>query len=228
MRRTPIREREACAVLFTCSCKYLRACFVEEQEVHFFHWGGDGVGDEGNDVAIRELDQDLLAMAAMDYYADRGTLDYLLHAARRLRTHHNRGFALVTSTGTPVHFCWVSEFESLAMQELHQRLRAPSPNAVLIFDCWTPESMRGRSHLATATAAVARRLSSSGEVPWIFASAQNHASLRGIGEAGFSYQFTMHARRLLGLIRTVEIAHKPAASSVLMSTGIRDYAHSEN
>jgi hypothetical protein len=47
-------------------------------------------------------------------------------------------------------------------------------------------------------------------------------------KAGFSYKFTMRRRRLLGVTRTVETAQEPVTSLASVSTGLCDYAHSEN
>lgn len=198
-----------------------RHYFMGQQEVHFFQWCGDPIETEREGLAIHELDQDLLATAAMEYNADQSTLDYLLRAAQRLQTARQRGFALVTSSGTPLHFSWVTEFENFEVHELREHLRAPSHKAVLIFDSWSPESVRGHNHFATAIAAIARRLLSSGEVPWIFAAAENHASLKGIVKAGFSYQFTMSRRRALGLQSRVEMIHKPLAPLTIMNSGFQ-------
>jgi hypothetical protein len=200
---------------------------VGREEVHFFQYG-NGIGAQSDGFLIRKLDLDLLGQAALEYYQDRGTLAYLLRAAQRLRMGVNPGFALLDSSGTPVHFCWVSEFESFKMQELEQRLTAPSANAVLIFDCWSPVPMRGRNHFATAIAGVAGELCSSGKVPWIFAAARNYASVNGILKAGFNYRFTMRRRRLFGLTRAVKTMHRPLTPVSSVSAGRRDYVHSEN
>lgn len=200
---------------------------IGREEVHFFQYG-NGIGAQADGFLIRKLNLDLLGQAALDYYEDRGTLAYLLRAAQRLRMGVNPGFALLDSNGTPVHFCWVSEFENFKMQELERRLTAPSANAVLIFDCWSPVSVRGRNHFATAIAVVAGELCSSGKMPWIFAAARNYASVNGILKAGFNYRFTMHRRRLFGLTQAVKTIHRPVTPVSSVSAGLRDYVHSEN
>jgi CelD/BcsL family acetyltransferase involved in cellulose biosynthesis len=216
-----------------CSCVRLLATrfgrqLMGRQEVHFFQWSGNLVGVQAEGTAIRELDQEMLALAAIEYSTDKETLDYLARAGQRLQAGASRGFALVTSSPAPVHFCWVSAFEGFEMRELEQRLKAPSLKAVLIFDCWSPTSVRGRNYFATSITTVASRLGSSGEVPWIFAAAQNRASVNGIMKAGFDYKFTMRRRGLLGLTRTDETARKAVVSRTPIGDGLRDYAHSEN
>jgi CelD/BcsL family acetyltransferase involved in cellulose biosynthesis len=206
----------------------VRDRMMGEKEVHFFQWGGYIVGAQDDGFVIRELDLNLLGLAAIEYFDDRGTLDYLARSAQRLRTGSSRGFALVASSGIPVHFCWVSEFEGFEIRELKQQLKASSPQAVLIFDCCNPEATRGHNYFATGIAGVASRLRSAGEVPWIFEAARNRASVHDIMKAGFIHKFTMRCRHLLGLTQTVETAQQPVVSFATMSTGLRDYAHFEN
>jgi CelD/BcsL family acetyltransferase involved in cellulose biosynthesis len=205
-----------------------RDCFAGQQEVHFFHWPGNTSAPQGDGVVLRQIDVDVLATAAMEYHADRGTLAYLLRSAQRLRTDSSRGFALVTPNGMPVHFCWVRKFENFEMQELGQCLRAPTPSAVLIFDSWSPETVRGRRYFTTTIAAMAAALRCSGEDAWIFAAAQNFSSLSGIVQAGFTYQFTMSRRRALGLACKVQTGYRPVASLARLNIGLGHYAHSEN
>ena len=198
------------------------------REVHFFQWCGDRGVTFVEKLSIRELDADLLGVAAMEYHDDQATLEYLLRAAQRLRTGSNQGYALLTGIGTPVHFCWVSDFERFEMQELQQHLTAPQRGAVLIFDCWSPLAVRGRGYFATAIAALANRLWVSGEMPWIFAAAKNYASLKGVREAGFIHRFTMRQRRFLGLKKAVEMAYCAADSLAPVVATVHGCAHSEN
>jgi CelD/BcsL family acetyltransferase involved in cellulose biosynthesis len=207
----------------------VRDSVVGRDEAHFFQWcGTDDIGPQYDSLDVREADPNLLGLAAIEYADDKETLDYLLRAVRRLRARAERGFALVTSTGKPLHFCWASDFENFELQELEQQLTVPSPNAVLLFDCWTPGKLRGRNHFATGIALVSRRLWSSGEVPWIFGAARDYPSLKGIAKAGFTYKFTMGRRRFLGLTQTVKMVHKPIASLAPVRGTLRDYAPSEN
>ena len=103
----------------------------------------------------------------------------------------------MTDEGIPVHFCWVKEFEGFQMAELNRKLQAPRENAVMIFDCFTPESARGHGFFPQAIAMLARHLSSQGKSAWIFGAETNRASVRGIEKTGFQYKFTLGRRRVL-------------------------------
>jgi len=226
--RSYVQERglQASASLIV---RRVRDSVVGWDEAYFFQWcGTDDIGVQCDSLDIREVDPNLLGLAAIEYAEDKETLAYLLRAARRLRARAERGFALVTSTGTPLHFCWASDFENFELQELEQQLTAPSPNAVVLFDCWTPGKVWGRNHFATAIALVSRKLWSSAEVPWIIAAGKNSPSLEGIAKAGFTYKLTMRRRRFLGLTQTVKMVHKPIGSLAPVRGTLRDYAPSEH
>jgi len=197
------------------------------ESLRFFQWCGRVPVAQDESVDIRELDANLLALAAIEYSDDQGTLDYLLHGAERLRTGMARGFALLTSSGMPVHFCWVSKFEDLAMHGLNTWPGAPGPTVTAIFDSWSPKSMRRRNYFPIAMAAVASWVFSSGEAPWIFTAAQNHASVNDILKAGFAYKFTIR-RHFFSMRRTGKGADKPAVSPALAGNGLCHYVHSEN
>ena len=66
------------------------------------------------------------------------------------------------------------------MPELERTLRAPCADAVMIFDCFTPASVRGHGFFSRAIAALAYLLNSEGKAPWMFGAATNQASLREI------------------------------------------------
>lgn len=151
--------------------------------------------------SLRLIDLDLLASAVRQYSEDEETLTYLLRCAKRLRIDACMGFALVTEEGTPVHFCWAKAFEGFEMAELGRKLQAPCANAVMIFDCFTPVSVRGHGYFVEAIAAVARRLQSEGKVPWIFAAAANRVSVRGIEKTGFAFKFSLGRRKMFGFVK---------------------------
>ncbi len=65
----------------------------------------------------------------------------------------------------------------------------------MIFDCYTPASVRGHGFFAAAIAALANQLHAQGKAPWIFGAATNRASLRGIEESGFTHKFTLGRKR---------------------------------
>jgi hypothetical protein len=103
----------------------------------------------------------------------------------------------MTGEGMPVHFCWAKEFEGFQMAELDRKLKTPCENAVMIFDCFTPESARGHGFFPQAIAMLATRLISQGKSAWIFGAETNRASVQGIEKSGFKYQFTLGRRRIL-------------------------------
>src|SRR5258708_8402374 len=88
----------------------------------------------------------MLAIAAMSYENEEDTLSYLIRSARRLQLRTTQGLTLIDAGNTPVHFCWVADFEGFEMKELKTRLTAPSQNAAMICNCWTPQSTQGRNY----------------------------------------------------------------------------------
>ncbi len=151
--------------------------------------------------AILPVDLDLLAIAAMHYVDDPETAAYLLRAAERLRSSENKGFALVTSEGLPVHFCWLTDFEKFSATESKYALKPPSQACAVIFDCWTPLSIRGQGHYKNAIAGVASQLE---ESALIFLSATNAAALRGAEAAGFVKRFSLLDKRFMLSRRVIE------------------------
>jgi CelD/BcsL family acetyltransferase involved in cellulose biosynthesis len=167
-------------------------------EVLFFDCPVSNDNPKGSSgLTLSRLNFDIVGAGAIRYERDRATLDYLMRSANRLRSEENGGFALVTAEGTPVHFCWVKDFEGFEMAELGRRLKAPGANAVMIFDCFTPASARGHGFFAEAIAALAHRVRSEGKSPWIFGAATNRASLRGIEKSGFMHRFSLGRKRVL-------------------------------
>jgi hypothetical protein len=171
----------------------------DEREIFFLEWREDiGLGASHGDsdfLAIKPLDPHLLAVAAMNYFDDQETLSYLLRAAKRLDSDESQGFALVNTDAAPVHFCWVTRFEGFHMAELDHTLKAPSPDSVLLFDCWTPQSIRGRGYYGLAISRVAARLRASGKTPWIFSAATNRSCTRGIEKSAFTPRFSLIRKR---------------------------------
>jgi CelD/BcsL family acetyltransferase involved in cellulose biosynthesis len=163
-------------------------------------------------TTLRLLDSDLLGAAAIRYVDDPSTLDYLLRSAQRVRSGDDRGFALLNAEGTPVHFCWAKDFEGFHLAELERTLQAPRADAAMIFDCYTPTSVRGHGFFADAIAALADQLCSEGKVPWIFGVATNRASLRGIEKSGFTYRFTLGRKRVLSFNRAKDSIDSPSSS----------------
>jgi len=165
--------------------------------VHFFDWPASEENAGGcSGLSLRRLDDDIVGDAAIHYQDDRATLRYLIRCAQRLRAEGDGGFALLTAEGTAVHFCWVKHFEGFEMAELGRTLNAPSADAVMIFDCFTPIAARGQGFFADAIAALARQLHSEGKAPWIFGAATNLESLRGIEKSGFTRRFSLGRKRI--------------------------------
>jgi CelD/BcsL family acetyltransferase involved in cellulose biosynthesis len=169
-------------------------------EVLFFDWPQEScVARESRGLTLRPFDVDVLGVAGIHHAEDPSMEVYLRRSAQRLRSKRDRGFALITAEGTPVHFCWVKDYEGFEMEELGRTLHAPGPAAVMIFDCFTPAPVRGNGFFSDAIAALASQLQAAGETPWIFAAAANQASVRGIEKSRFTYRFTLGRRRFLFL-----------------------------
>jgi CelD/BcsL family acetyltransferase involved in cellulose biosynthesis len=188
--------------------------FDRSEEVRFYEWGERRPSRAINDeFRLQPIDLSILASAAMAFENDPETANYLLRSAQRLHgsTQQQAGYALIDASGAPIHFCWVAPFEGFAMAELQTRLSAPVPDAELIFDCWTPQSMRGRGLYATAIAKLAEQVIGSGRSAWIFSAASNQTSARAIERAGFVYRYSMIARKTpLGWKISDKKAHFPA------------------
>jgi len=214
--RARLRETGLSGLLTWFSRQIWRS-LVAFDEVFFFDRSAINPKGSGG-VTLRRLDSDLLGAAAIGYADDAATLAYLLRSAQRFRSENDRGFALLTAEGKPVHFCWVKEFEGFWLSELERTLRAPCADAVMIFDCFTPASARSHGFFAVAIAALAAQLHSEGKAPWIFGAATNQASLRGIEKSGFTYKFSLGRKRVLFLKKAKDLipSSKPAntASSV--------------
>ncbi len=161
-------------------------------EVSFLEWGGEAMAP-AEDLGVRPLSAKLLAGAAMRFEGEEDTLQYLLRSAKRIQSSGAEGFALVCADGAPVHFSWVAPFENFKMPELGRTLQEPAAGAVLMFDCWTPASQRGRGYFAQCTAWVAGLMLEKGKRPWIFSVAPN--STAGLERAGFVPRFTWSRKK---------------------------------
>jgi CelD/BcsL family acetyltransferase involved in cellulose biosynthesis len=179
------------------------------EEVFFFEWAGKelsgcapavAASDHVEAVNVQPISAKLLASAAIKYAHDEETLNYLLRSATRLRSRVD-GFALISSSGEPVHFCWVAPFEGFKMSELRHVLREPAAGSVLLFDCWTPESGRRRGYYGLCASQVATRLRASGKRPWIFSAAANLPSVHALERAGFVQRFSLTRKKKLFLSR---------------------------
>lgn len=169
------------------------AAISSKTEILFFE---PDQADQFNSSALQliPLTWDLLSEAAIANADDAQSLQYLMRCAKRLKKSGAAGYGLRNADGRLVHFLWTQPYDGFHSAELGTALTspgAPDPNAVLIFDCWTPASVRGQSHYATALRLLSGTLSKQGKQIWIFSVSSNTSSLRGIVSAGFQYRFSM-------------------------------------
>jgi Acetyltransferase (GNAT) domain len=200
------------------------ACLLNSyDEVVFYQWRDDlsaqGLGVSGEGLSLRPVALETLAVAAMSYEHEGETLGYLLRSASRLHSKTGQCFALVDPESTPVHFCWVRDFEGFKMEELKIRLSAPNQNAAMIFDCWTPQSKRGRGYYRIALSLAARLLSKDGKEPWVFSVATNHSSRRGIERAGFERRYSMICRKTFAWHQVSKVAFDGPGPTVEAQVG---------
>ena len=168
---------------------------------------------------IKSIDLELLATSAIEHADDSETLAYLLRCAPRLHE-AQRGFALVSDSGIPVHFVWIAPLEGFHLVELNLKMPSDDPKSVLLFDCWTPISVRGQDYYAIAIHMLAAKLLAEGRSPWIFSAATNLFSVRGIEKAGFLRRYSLSRRKLLlwQKITTREVPEIPLAPVEVSAT----------
>jgi CelD/BcsL family acetyltransferase involved in cellulose biosynthesis len=187
------------------SGSWMARAFSGGAEFSFLEWAGPGV-PLAEDRRVQPVSAKLLAGAAMKYEHEDDTLQYLLRSAKRLQSRESGGFALVTTDGAPVHFCWASPFDGFVMPELGQALKQLVPDSVLMFDCWTPRSQRGRGHYARCTSLVAGLMLENGKRPWIFTAAPS--STAALERAGFVPRFSLVRERKLFFSRIAQLEFK--------------------
>jgi CelD/BcsL family acetyltransferase involved in cellulose biosynthesis len=174
----------------------LRDLLWSEVEVFFYEWRSSATV-EAKALRLQTLGLSELASATLQYAGDDATIAYLLRAVDRLREENAQGFGLIEQGGTYVHFAWVTAFDGFFLSELGARVNAPSPDSVMLFDCWTPPAERGHGYYGQAIALVARRMQEKGKKPWIFSAAANDASVRGLARAGFQRRYSLICQRVL-------------------------------
>ena len=216
LKMQPALERRTRSVLARCSlitkrlrrsgiletCRWaggrLRRSITARDEVFFYDLSDPEPSLLGVDgVCLKTLDLNLLAAAAMQNENDESTLTYLLRCAQHLRTGNRKGFALVNRAGEFLHFAWAGPFDEFYCSEVSSSLAAPEPDSMLLFDCWTPLSQRGRGYYALAVARVGSLVQSQGERPWIFSAAANTPSVTALEKAGFKRRFSVIRKRVL-------------------------------
>jgi CelD/BcsL family acetyltransferase involved in cellulose biosynthesis len=183
----------------------LRQIFFGNTEVVFFQppkpaWGVNS-GSEGRSC-LQPITLESLALAAMKYETDGGTLAYLLRCAHRLHTGEAEGFALTDFAGVPIHFCWVAPFQGFWISELGRKLTEPEPDSALIFDCWTPVDLRGQGNYTRVLPLVAEAVLNSGKRPWIFSATGNASSIEGIQRAGFVARFSITHKKKFAFLQS--------------------------
>ena len=136
--------------------KRFSSLLFSRDEVFFYQWPASHVPKTPDRFQVVPLDLETLAKAAIE--GEEETYEYLSRSAQRLRAGSDHGFALLDAGGKPVHFCWVGDFEGFYTDELNVILDAPTSNAAIIFECWTPGPVRARGYYATAGARTAQRL----------------------------------------------------------------------
>jgi CelD/BcsL family acetyltransferase involved in cellulose biosynthesis len=181
----------------------LAASVASRSEVLFFDLSRLPPLRSAPGLHLQPASLDLLAGAAMAYEHDPETMNYLLRSAGRLSA-GTAGYVLTTGAGVPVHFCWVAPFEGFRISELKQTLPQPAPRAVLLFDCWTPQSERGQGFYGVSAAMAAGALLADGKSPWIFTAASNESSLRGLRRLGIIESFTLVREKSLFATRILK------------------------
>jgi CelD/BcsL family acetyltransferase involved in cellulose biosynthesis len=180
-------------------------------EVFFYEWSRAILPRSGA-LQLRPLDLGLLAAAVTEYVDDEETLAYLLRAAQRLRSGTAEGFVLADGAGKPLHFAWLTGFDGFFLSELNARVKPSSPADLMLFDCWTPVTLRGRGHYGQAIELIADRAEAAGKRPWIFSAATNAASVRGLSKAGFEKRYSLLRKKVLWWQR---VTGHPAVSAEL-------------
>jgi CelD/BcsL family acetyltransferase involved in cellulose biosynthesis len=175
----------------------IRTSLVARDEVLFYELVRNQPLSGSNALSLSRIDLDLLATAAMQYSDDEGTLAYLLRCAKRLHIEEYAGFALLNGEGQAVHFTWGGPFGGFHWAELDSSLPAPSPDAVVLFDSWTPVSQRGRGYYAPTLVLVAESIQQQGKRAWGFSAATNTSSIRGLEKMGFPRRFSMVRHKFL-------------------------------
>ncbi|HEY8670816.1 MAG TPA: GNAT family N-acetyltransferase, partial [Terriglobales bacterium] len=188
--------------------------FFNAARVYFFEWNATQILDSDPQVSLQPLSIALLASAAMAYENEHEIEEYLLRSAR-MHSGGAEGFALINSEGVPVHFCWIAPFNGFRLEELGQVLQEPEADSVLLFDSWTPPSLRGRGYYTQCISLVASHLLNKGKHPWTFSTAAPSSSFRGIQRAGFVPRFSLLRKKRLHLDRISKLEFTGTGSTML-------------
>jgi CelD/BcsL family acetyltransferase involved in cellulose biosynthesis len=178
-----------------CAASCLQDLVWAAMQVFFYEWVRSILPP--GDLKLRSLDLGRLGFGATAYVDDKATLAYLLRSAQRLRSGKAQGFVLVDSDEKPLHFAWVAPFDGFFLPELNSTVETSSPDAVMLFDCWTPVALRGRGYYGHAIELIANKMGAAGKKPWIVSAASNAASLSGVERTGFERRYSMVRQRAL-------------------------------
>jgi len=189
--------------------------FAGREEVIFYRWQEERNSPLSSpETRLEALNWDLLADAAMRFEADQDTQNYLLRAASRFKEEKSEGFVLLDKSG-PLHFCWTAPMQAFYMAELRATLRASAPEDWLIFDCWTPVSLRGKGYYGAAVAMAAVHLGRCRRRPFIFSTVSNQSSIRGLQGTRFVPDFRLTGGNFLrsGKMKVLKVPYTSNAVS---------------
>ena len=194
-------QKEGWRILIQKVLKKAKSVVYSRNALSFFEWPGLKLSPQDMrnlaGVKLQPLDWTTLAKAAIHHENDGETVSYLIRAGERLLKGEAQGFAVMAEDGIPVHFCWVSDFDGFLFEEVGSALKAPNDNSVILFDCWTPTSVRGQGYYPMALGLVAEQFSNIGKIPWISSAVLNFRSIHGIEKAGFERSFCATNIRIL-------------------------------
>ncbi len=188
------------------------ASVVQRNEVLFFEAAIATEVPSEVHLQLTPLTWSDLNEAAMSYANDSQAAEYLLRCAGRLRKSECSGFGLRKPCGSVAHVLWVRPFVGFHLSEIDYTLSSEGDDADMIFDCWTPPANKGMGYYAAALRRAARMILENARRPWIFASASNRHSQRGIVNAGFTYRYSLAGTRIMratGKVRRTVTELKP-------------------
>ncbi len=189
--------RDGAGATFSWVAGRLRELLWLECEVLFYEWCGT-VPPSSSRLTLQALDLRALADATSEYVDDEATIAYLLRAATRTQGGKAEGFGLVDEEGKFLHFAWATDFDGFYLSELRVKVQSPSPDSVMLFDCWTPAASLGHGYYGRTVELIAEQVREKGKRPWIFSAASNFASIRGLKNTGFQRRYSLLRQRLLG------------------------------
>lgn len=189
--------KDGASATFSWLARRARELLWLKCEVFFYEWCATA-SPRSNALTLRPLDLSALADATSQCIDDEATLGYLLRAAQRVQEGSAEGFGLADANGQFLHFAWTTRFNRFFLSELRAKVESPSPDSVMLFDCWTPAAALGHGYYAQTVELIAQQVQEKGGHPWIFSAAGNTASIRGLEKTGFQRRYALVRERLLG------------------------------